>query len=132
MRKLLIPLLAALVFPIAVNAESVCKKMFNSDIDYLGKIDMGAGATQFLVVSPTASIEDIKGIAKLRCGMMASSRFCRLMIWDNIKYANNRFPLSEISAEKQIATYIYNPFNKSEKLIVRGEEVPMGKCSNKR
>ena len=129
MKRLLLPLLAALALPTAVNAELVCKKMFNSDLDYLGKIDMGIGATQFLVVSPTASIEDIKGIAKLRCG---SYRFCRLMIWDNIKYANTRFPLSEISAEKQIATYIYNPNNKSEKLIVRGEEVPMGKCSNKK
>ena len=64
--------------------------------------------------------------------MMASSRFCRLMIWDNIKYANNRFPLSEIAAEKQIATYIYNPNNKSEKLIVRGALVSMGECSNRR
>ena len=131
MKRLLLPLLA-LALPIAVNAESVCKKMFNSDIDYLGKIDMGAGATQFLVVSPTASIEDIKGIAKLRCGMMASSRFCRLLIWDNIKYANNRFPLSEISAEKQIATYIHNPSGNFEQLIVRGQSVQMGKCSNRR
>ena len=131
MKRLLLPLLAAIALPTAVNDESVCKKMFNSDLDYLGKIDMGVGATQFLVVSPTASIEDIKGIASLRCGMMASTRFCRLMIWDNKKYANTRFPLSEISAEKQIATYIYNPNNKSEKLIVRGEEIPMGKCSNR-
>ena len=53
------------------------------------------------------------------------------IIVSNIKYANNRFPLSEISAEKQIATYIYNPNNNSEKLIVRGELVPMRECSNK-
>ena len=88
----------------------------NDDYQFLGKIDLGnAGATKFLVVSPTASIEDIRGVASTACG---SSRFCRLLIWDSKVDAETRFPLSEIAAEKQIATYIYNPNNKSEKLIV--------------
>ena len=124
MRKLLLSLFGIVL---AGCSSSVCN---NDDYQFLGKIDLGnAGATKFLVVSPTASIQDIRGAASTACG---SSRFCRLLIWDSKVYAETRFPLSEIAAEKQIATYIYNPNNKSEKLIVRGEEVPMGKCSNKR
>ena len=107
-------------------SSSVCN---NDDYQFLGKIDLGnAGATKFLVVSPTASIQDIRGVASTACG---SSRFCRLLIWDSKVYAETRFPLSEIAAEKQIATYIHNPSNKFEKLIIRGEEVPMGECSNR-
>ena len=123
MRKLLLSLFGLVL---AGCSSSVCN---NDDYQFLGKIDLGnAGATKFLVVSPTASIQDIRGVASTACG---SSRFCRLLIWDNKIYAETRFPLSEISAEKQIATYIYNPNNKSEKLIVRGALVPMGECSNK-
>ena len=123
MRKLFISLFGLVL---AGCSSSVCN---NDDYQFLGKIDLGnAGATKFLVVSPTASIEDIRGVASTACG---SSRFCRLLIWDSIVDAETRFPLSERAASKQIATYIYNPNNKSEKLIVRGELVPMGECSNK-
>ena len=123
MRKLFISLFGLLL---AGCSSSVCN---NDDYQFLGKIDLGnAGATKFLVVSPTASIEDIRGVASTACG---SSRFCRLLIWDSKVYAETRFPLSEIAAEKQIATYIHNPSNKFEKLIIRGEEVPMGECSNR-
>ena len=123
MRKLLIPFLGLVL---AGCSSSVCN---NDDYQFLGKIDLGnTGATKFLVVKPTASIQDIRGVASTACG---SSRFCRLLIWDSKVYAETRFPLSEIAAEKQIATYIYNPNNKSEKLIVRGELFPMGECSNK-
>ena len=123
MRKLLLSLFGLVL---AGCSSSVCN---NDDYQFLGKIDLGnAGATKFLVVSPTASIEDIRGVASTACG---SSRFCRLLIWDSKVYAETRFPLSEIAAEKQIATYIHNPSNKFEKLIIRGEEVPMGECSNR-
>ena len=123
MRKLLIPFLGLVL---AGCSSSVCN---NDDYQFLGKIDLGnTGATKFLVVKPTASIQDIRGVASTACG---SSRFCRLLIWDSKVYAETRFPLSEIAAEKQIATYISNPNNKSEKLIVRGELVPMGECSNR-
>ena len=123
MRKLLLSLFGLVL---AGCSSSVCN---NDDYQFLGKIDLGnAGATKFLVVSPTASIQDIRGVASTACG---SSRFCRLLIWDSKVYAETRFPLSEIAAEKQIATYIHNPSNKFEKLIIRGEEVPMGECSNK-
>ena len=123
MKRFLIPFLGLVL---AGCSSSVCN---NDDYQFLGKIDLGnAGAAKFLVVSPTASIQDIRGVASKACG---SSRFCRLLIWDSKVYAETRFPLSEIAAEKQIATYIYNPNNKSEKLIVRGELVPMGECSNK-
>ena len=123
MRKLLIPLLGLLL---ASCSSSVCN---NDDYQFLGKIDLGSrGATKFLVVNRGATNEEIKGVASTACG---SSRFCRLLIWDSKLYAETRFPLSEIAAEKQIATYIFNPNNKSEKLIVKGEEVPMGECSNR-
>ena len=123
MRKLFISLFGLLL---AGCSSSVCN---NDDYQFLGKIDLGnAGATKFLVVSRSASIEDIRGVASTACG---SSRFCRLLIWDSKVYAETRFPLSEIAAEKQIATYIHNPSNKFEKLIIRGEEVPMGECSNR-
>jgi len=124
MRKLFIPLLGLIL---AGCSSSVCN---DDNYQFLGKIDFwNAGATKFLVVSPTASLKDIRAVASTACG---SSRFCRLLIWDSKVYAETRFPLSEIAAEKLIATYIYNPNNKSEKLIVRGELVPMGECSNKR
>ena len=123
MRKLLIPLLGLVL---AGCSSSVCN---DDNYQFLGKIDLGnAGTTKFLVVSPTASIKEIRNVASTACG---SSRFRRLLIWDSKVYAETRFPLSEIAAEKQIATYIYNPNNKSEKLIVRGALVPMGECSNK-
>ena len=123
MRKLFIPLLGLVL---AGCSSSVCN---DDNYQLLGKIDLGnAGATKFLVVSPTASIKEIRNVASTACG---SSRFCRLLIWDSKVYAETRFPLSEIAAEKQIATYIHNPSNKFEKLIIRGEEVPMGECSNR-
>ena len=123
MRKLLIPLIGLVL---AGCSSSVCN---DDNYQFLGKIDLGnAGATKFLVVSPTASIKEIRNVASTACG---SSRFCRLLIWDSRVDAETRFPLSERAASKQIATYIYNPNNKSEKLIVRGELVPMGECSNK-
>ena len=122
MRKLYIPLLGLVL---AGCSSSVCN---NDDYQFLGKIDLGnAGATKFLVVSPTASIEDIRGVASTACG---SSRFCRLLIWDNRLDAETRFPLSERSASKQIATYIHNP-GRSESLIIRGVKFPMGECSNR-
>ena len=123
MRKLLIPLLGLLL---ASCSSSVCN---NDDYQFLGKIDLGSrGATKFLVVNRGATNEEIKGVASTACG---SSRFCRLLIWDSKLYAETRFPLSEIAAEKQIATYIHNPSKNFEKLIVRGEEISMGECSNR-
>ena len=122
MRKLLIPLLGLVL---AGCSSSVCNE---GVYEPLGKIETGAGVTKFLLVNTGASNEEIRNVASKACG---SSRFCRLLIWDSRVDAETRFPLSEIAAEKQIATYTYNPNNKSEKLIVRGELVPMGECSNK-
>ena len=103
----------------------VCNK---GDYKPLGKLENGSGgATKFLLVNTGASNEEIRNIASKACG----SRWCRLLIWDNRKYVETRFPLSELSASKQIAYYVHNPSTKFETLIIRGEEVPMGVCSNR-
>ena len=122
MRKLLIPLLG---FALA-GCSSVCDQ---GDYEFLGKIDLGSrGATKFLVVKRGASNEEIRNVASTACG---SSRFCRLLIWDSKLYAETSFPLSSYSASKQIATYVHNPSTNYESLIIRGEEVYMGECSNR-
>ena len=122
MRKLLIPLLGLVL---AGCTSSVCDE---GVYEFYGKLENGSGgATKFLVVKPGASNEEIRNVASQACG---SSRWCRLLIWDSSRYVETRFPLSEWSASNLIANYVHNP-GRSERLIIRGEEVPMGECSNR-
>ena len=101
----------------------------NTNYTVLSKIQQppGSSGTKFIVTADTTH-EKLVQLASSACG----SRWCKLLIWDDVGVAGTSFPLSAAEASSQVASYIHNPAKNYERLLVRGETVPMGKCANVR
>lgn len=99
----------------------------NTNYKVVGKISGTGSGVKFLTVPAGTTTEQLRGVASSACG----NRWCKLLIWDDFRTAGSSLPLTQEQADSQLAAYDYNPQTDSERLLVRGEEVPMGSCSNR-
>ena len=117
---LLIPLAA---LALTACAPDPCK---NTDYRVLSQIKNVGSGVKFIVSSDTSK-EALIAVASTSC----SSRWCKLLIWDNAGDAGTRFPLTDREVATQVADYIHNPATNYERLLIRGKSVPMGAWSNR-
>ena len=108
-------------------SKSLCNLASTTDYVEIGRL----GITKFFVIEPETANNEIAKIAGNEC---LKGRRCRLIMWNNSKDAEIKFPLCQKAADKQMAFYMNNPDNGNEKLIIGNagnrEEFPMGECSN--
>ena len=123
-RLLLVPLFFLLTGCPAFDSCS------NTNYRVMAKIKMPptTSVTKFLLIEPGASDVDIRNIASDTCG----NHWCNLFIWDDINEMGVRLPLSESQNNNRVAFYLHNPGKSLDILSIRGEEFPMGKCTNLR
>ena len=120
-RLLLLVPLAALA--LTACAPDPCK---NTDYRVLSQIKNVGSGIKFIVSSDTSE-EALIAVASTSC----SSRWCKLLIWENAGDAGTRFPLTDRQVATQVAAYTHNPAKGFEELVISGKSVPMGACSNR-
>ena len=98
----------------------------NTDYRVLSQIKNVGSGIKFIVSSDTSE-EALIAVASTSC----SSRWCKLLIWENAGDAGTRFPLTDRQVATQVAAYTHNPAKGFEELVISGKSVPMGACSNR-
>ena len=94
-------------------APEPCK---NTDYRVLSQIKNVGSGIKFIVASETSE-KALIALASTSC----SSRWCKLLIWDNDGDAGTRFPLTDRQVATQIAAYTHNPATGFEELVIRGK-----------
>lgn len=85
------------------------------------------GSTKFVVIPVTSTDESIRKVASTAC---VSGLWCKLLIWDDKAKAGTSLPMTDAQVESMRASYVHNPFNGHERLIINDQDFPMGECSH--
>ena len=97
-----------------------------TDYRVLSQIKSIKSGIKFFFSSDTGE-EALVAVASTSC----SSRWCKLLIWNNAGDEGTRFPLTDRLVATKVAAYTYNPTKRFEKVVIRGKSLPIGSCSSR-